>query len=155
MGSRSILVFVQRCSFPMATPALFPAGRCLDRGVGARFSLTCIELPAGSLKLQLLPLHAAPHGLLCSWALGKVLINTRKKTPTAAFRFFLAAEAKSQEVSGVVGGDLPRVTPLLKTSCVPYALWAKARILSVRNKSPCDSDSHPGGSGMLASSNCW
>lgn len=100
------------------------------------------------------PPHAAPHGLLCSWALGKVLINTRKKTPTAAFRFFLAAEAKSQEVSGVVGGNLPRVTPLLKTSCVPYALWAKARILSVRNKSPCDSDSHPGGSGMLASSNC-
>lgn len=57
---------------------------------------TCLEPPAGCLKLQLLPLCAAPHGLLCSWALGRALINARRRTPTAAFRFFLAAEAKSQ-----------------------------------------------------------
>ena len=37
-----------------------------------------------------------PHGFLCSCALGKALINARRRTPTATSGFFLAAEAKSQ-----------------------------------------------------------
>ena len=41
MGSRNILVFVQRCPFPMATPALLPAGRCPDSGRSDMLRAAC------------------------------------------------------------------------------------------------------------------
>lgn len=58
------------------------------------------------------------HGLLCNWAQGKALISTR--TLTAAFGFFLAAEAK---ISGVVG-NLPR------------GLWGKGQVSQHKETMP-------------------
>lgn len=60
VGGRCISLSVQRYPLPKATPALLPAGRPLGDRAGA----WPLELPVGSLKPQLLPICAAPHGLL-------------------------------------------------------------------------------------------
>lgn len=88
------------------------------------------------LPTQLLPVCSAPHGLLCSCALGKALINARRRTPTATSGSFLAAKTKSQ-VLWPGRGCLPRVTPLLKTFYAPHGPLDRGRVLSVRSNAPC------------------
>ena len=92
MGSRSISLSVQRYPLPKPLQLCFQ-----QEDPWGRAGLLSWKLP-----MQLLPVCAAPHGLLCSCALGKALINARR-TPTATSGFFLAAEAKSQVLWPGVG----------------------------------------------------
>ena len=86
MGSGSISLSVQRYLSPRPLQLCFQ-----QEDPWGRAGLLSWKLPT-----QLLPVWAAPHGFLCSCALGKALINARRRTPTATSGFFLAAEAKSQ-----------------------------------------------------------
>lgn len=60
MGSKNILVLVQRCPFPMATPALLPAERCLGSGRSDMLRAACRFFEAAAAP----PLHCTPWASL-------------------------------------------------------------------------------------------
>ena len=114
VGSRSVSLSVQRCPLPQATLALLPAARPLGWGRPAEPRAVYAAAPR---------LCCTTWASLCSWARGEALINARRRAPTAASGFFLAAEVKSQ----VLWGSLPRVTPLPETSYVTHGPLDRGR----------------------------